>query len=75
MHKNVMVPTAAVLCLLLTACEPIGDGATTEHSCSPSYVDQNEFGRIAAQQAGPGEKIQWGVYPKNSTSDMSPACT
>jgi hypothetical protein len=50
--------------LLATACEPIGGSATTEHSYSPSYVDQNEFGRIAAQQAGPGAAILWGVYPK-----------
>jgi hypothetical protein len=36
------------------------------HSCSPSYVDENEFGRISAQQAGPAASIQWGIYPKKS---------
>lgn len=65
MMLRVLGPIAAVLCVsLVGACEPIGDSATTEHSCSPSYVDQNKFGRIAAQQAGPGEAILWGVYPK-----------
>jgi hypothetical protein len=67
MHRRALIPSAALLCaFLVIACEPIGDGATTEHSCSPSYVDQNKFGRIAAQQAGPGAAILWGVYPKRT---------
>lgn len=48
-----------------TGCEGLDDAATTDHSCSPSYVDENEFGRISAQQAAPGALINWGVYPKN----------
>jgi hypothetical protein len=65
MHKDALVPATALLCaLLVVACEPIGDSATTEHSCSPSYVAENEFGRISAQQPGPGAAIAWGVYPK-----------
>lgn len=35
-----------------------------QHSCSPGFFPENEFGSISAQQRGPGEGIQWGVYPK-----------
>lgn len=34
-----------------------------QHSCSPGFFPSNEFGSISAQQRGPGEGIQWGVYP------------
>jgi hypothetical protein len=56
---------SSALVLTLTGCEPIEDSGT-QHSCSPSYVDENEFGRISAQQAGPGKAIAWGVYPKKT---------
>lgn len=58
---------ALVLVIAVAAasgCEGLDDAGTTTHSCSPSYVDENKFGRISAQQAGPGARINWGVYPK-----------
>jgi hypothetical protein len=65
--RTLAAPAAFLLCTFLVGgCEPIGGGASTEHSCSPSYVDENHFGRIAAQQAGPGAAILWGVYPKKT---------
>ena len=35
-----------------------------QHSCSPGFNPSNELGSISAQQRGPAEGIQWGVYPK-----------
>jgi hypothetical protein len=49
---------AAVVIAAGSACAPVSDAGETTHSCSPSYVDENQFGRIAAQQAGPGDLIQ-----------------
>jgi hypothetical protein len=49
--------------MVAIGCTP-ADDATTVHSCSPSYVDANESGRISAQQKGPGQSVQWGVYPR-----------
>jgi hypothetical protein len=61
---RLMVPlTLTVAVLTATGCEGLDDAATTDHSCSPSYVDENKFGRISAQQATPGGSIAWGVYP------------
>jgi hypothetical protein len=54
----------AALTIAVTGCAPLDPDSSTVHSCSPSYVDQNEFGRISAQQAGPGAAIAWGVYPR-----------
>lgn len=50
----------------ISACAGVGNTAETTHSCSPSYVDENDFGRVTARQAGPGALIQWGVYPNRS---------
>jgi hypothetical protein len=32
--------------------------------CSPIARFENRYGAIAVQQAGPGGKLAWGVYPK-----------
>jgi hypothetical protein len=32
--------------------------------CSPIARFESRYGTIAAQQAGPGGKLAWGVYPK-----------
>ena len=34
-----------------------------QHSCAPGFEPSNEYGRLTAQQRGPGLGIQWGVYP------------
>jgi hypothetical protein len=60
------VGAVAAIIAGLVGCAPTADTAETMHSCSPSYVDENKFGRISAQQAGPGAAIAWGVYPKKS---------
>lgn len=46
-----------------TECASVED-ADTIHSCSPSYIDENELGRLAVQQPGPRTTVAWGVYPK-----------
>lgn len=56
----------ACLTVLLVVASVACDATDTTHSCSPSYVAENEFGRISAQQHGPGAAIAWGVYPKRS---------
>jgi len=58
--------TVTLAIAAISACAGVGNTAETTHSCSPSYVDEDEFGRVSAQQAGPGALIQWGVYPKRS---------
>ena len=60
--------TNLALAVALTAlpamgCQAARDAATTEHPCSPSYIDSNEFGRISAQQAKAGADVLWGVQP------------
>ncbi len=62
MGKRVSLLLAMIAGLL--ACAAVGGDESTVHSCSPSYVDRNDFGRIAAQQAGPGAAVAWGVYPR-----------
>lgn len=32
-------------------------------NCSPSYTPSSKYGNFSAQQAGPGQAIQWGMYP------------
>jgi hypothetical protein len=55
---------ALALVVGLTACAV--PGQPPQHSCSPSYVDRNQFGRISAQQEGPGAGLAWGVYPSRA---------
>jgi hypothetical protein len=42
-----------------------GGGGETVQPCSPGIQRENEFGRIAVQQAGPQQAVAWGVYPTN----------
>ncbi len=63
--KKVVVALAAGLMLAGTsACAaeyraPVGN-------CSPSYNPHSQYGNFSAQQAGPGQSIQWGAYPNSS---------
>ena len=58
------LPAVTLAIATIPACAGAGDPTETVHSCSPSYVDENDFGRISAQQSGPGGSIAWGVYPE-----------
>lgn len=51
---------------LLAGCSsPTTVGSDTE-PCSPGFQPANEYGSISAQQAGPGDGIQWGRLPQHS---------
>lgn len=38
-------------------------GKSGTQSCSPGAQQQNQYGRIAVQQAGPQKAVAWGIYP------------
>ena len=66
MLRYIQLLALALAITATPACEGVGNTTETRHSCSPGYVDENDFGRVSAEQAGPGALIQWGVYPKRS---------
>ncbi len=63
--KRALVVVAASLTLVTTsACA--AEYRASEGNCSPSYNPQSQYGNFSAQQAGPGQSIQWGAYPNRS---------
>jgi hypothetical protein len=57
-----VIGIAALVLAGLAGCSASGAGNGT-HSCWPSYIDRNEFGRISAQQLSRGSGLAWGVFP------------
>ena len=62
-----------ILSLVVTAC---GVACSANFSvggpnqpCFPIARFENHYGTIAVQQAGPGGKLAWGVYPKVVASE------
>ena len=53
-----------VLCGAAVACTPAARVASPQHSCAPGFEPSNEYGRLTAQQSGPGAALQWGVHPR-----------
>ncbi len=51
------------LFFLAGACTQTLHVGSPSQPCSPAAQFENQFGRIAVQQAGPGASVAWGVYP------------
>jgi len=60
-----------VAIFLLAGCSSTTTVGSDTEPCSPGFQPANEFGSISAQQAGPGDGIQWGVYPNTPADTYS----
>ncbi len=56
---------------LLAGCSSTTTVGSDTEPCSPGFQPANEYGSISAQQAGPGDGIQWGVYPNTPADTYS----
>ena len=59
----IMLIAFLVLCACMTGCASTVRIGSPQHSCAPGFEPSNEYGRLTAQQRGPGFGIQWGVCP------------
>jgi hypothetical protein len=66
MRRTVLFLVVAVLvgAGAVAGCAPAVRVGGPQHSCAPGFEPSNAYGRLTAQQPGPGAGVRWSVHPR-----------